>query len=134
MTLGSVQSPPKRTRRKMLELLAGLAVAAGIAFLYHLWSKRRRVHTGELAEAFAEVSTEARSRVQNVVTLLRSEDYLGAVNELKAITEGGPLSTNQQAAISGVLGDIESMPAARASTNAEAILEIVYELQPKLAE
>lgn len=134
MTSVAVQPSPSRARRKILTLLAGLAVVAGIAFLIYLILKARSVDTSELVKAFAEASTEARAHVENVVTGVRSADYLTAVTELKAITESGALSTNQQGAISRVLSDIEGMPGARASTNAEAIIELIYELQPRLVE
>ena len=118
-------------KKKLLIVLVLLAVFGAIGLGVYKYMGQRRVSTSLLADPFASASTEVKTQIDEVAAAIKSADYLGSVKLLQAVVEKGGLSQDQKRAIERTLMDISGM---KLGADAEAVTEVIYEIQAKLAE
>ena len=118
-------------KKKVLIALVALAVVAGIGFAVYKVMSQRSVSTSLLTEPFASAPVEVKAQVDQAATAIKAKDYLASVKALQAAAEKGGLSQEQKNAIDRACSDISGM---KLGANADAVTEVILEIQTKLAE
>jgi hypothetical protein len=118
-------------KKKVLIALVALAVVAGIAYVGYKIMSQRSVSTSLLTAPFASAPAEVKAQVDQAAAAIKSADYLASVKALKVVADKGGLSQEQKDAIYRTCNDISGM---KLGTNADAVTEVILEIQTKLAE
>jgi hypothetical protein len=118
-------------KKKILIALVALAVIAGIGFGVYKYMAQRRVNTTLLTAPFASAPNEVKAQVDQAAVAVKAKDYLASVKALKVVADKGGLSQEQKDAIDRTLNDISGM---KLGTKADAVTEVILEIQTKLAE
>jgi hypothetical protein len=118
-------------KKKLLIALVALAVCGGIGFVVFKIMSQRSVSTRLLTAPFVSAPAEAKALIDQAAAAIKSGDYLASVKALKAAADKGGLSQEQKDAIGRTLSDISGM---KLGANADAVTELILEIQTKLAE
>jgi hypothetical protein len=118
-------------KKKLLIALVALALFGCIGFVAFKIMGERRVSTPLLTAPFASAPAEVKARVDQAAAAIKSADYLASVKALKAVADKGGLSQEQKDAITHTTSDISGM---KLGDQADAVTEVILEIQTKLAE
>jgi hypothetical protein len=118
-------------KKKLLIALVALAVVGGIGFVVFTIMSQRSVSTSLLTTPFASAPAETKAQVDQAAAAIKSADYLASVKALKVVADKGGLSQEQKDAIGRTLSDVSGM---KLGASAEAVTEVILEIQTKLAE
>jgi hypothetical protein len=118
-------------KKKLLVVLVIFAVLGAVGFGVYKYMGQRRVSTSLLATPFASAPADVKALIDQAAAGIKSADYLGSVKALKAVADKGGLSKEQKAAIDRTLNDISGM---KLGAQADAVTEVILEIQTKLAE
>jgi hypothetical protein len=118
-------------KKKLLIVLVIFAVFGAVGFGVYKYMGQRRVSTSLLAAPFASAPADVKTQIDQASAAIKSGDYLASVKALQAVADKGGLSQEQKSAIDRTLSDISGM---KLGANADAVTEVILEIQTKLAE
>jgi hypothetical protein len=94
--------------------------------------KKSGVDTSKLENSFKSAEPAAQSSVDKAVSAIKSNDYAGALTELKSLGDKVKLTPEQQQAINDVVAQLNQMVADAAAKASEKANEAVGDLQKSL--